>query len=101
MRSFQDIDHAGDRRDSKSTANRVPYIFGTEMFVPISRIDNERIIVLHRSVEADVLSLDAGVRMEGLSALTQRDTVIDVLGSATTLVAGDRMRRQQKRKTDA
>ena len=39
----------------------------------------QQIVVSHNSTEADVTSLDAGLRMEGLPALTLWNLVIDVL----------------------
>ena len=37
--------------------------------------------VSHRSTESEIISLDAGLRMDGLTALAQWDVVIEVLRS--------------------
>ena len=54
---FQNSDFAGDLEDSKPT------------FVPISWMCKKRTSVSHSSTESEIISLDAGSRMEGLPAL--------------------------------
>ena len=67
---FQDSDFAGDLEDSKSTSEGVLCIFGSHMFVPISWMSKKQTSVSHSSPEAEIISLDAGLRMDGIPALT-------------------------------
>ena len=55
---LQDSHFAGDLEDSKSTSRRV---------------------LSHSSTESEIISLDAGLRMDGLLALDLQDIVIEVL----------------------
>ena len=56
--------------DSKSTLGRVPCIFGSHTFVPISWMCKKQTSVSHSSAEAEIISIDAGLRMDGIPALT-------------------------------
>ena len=51
-------------------------------FVPITWVCKKHGAVSHSSTEAEVIALDAALRLEGLPALMLWDTVIDVLDSA-------------------
>ena len=74
-------DLAGDLEDSKSTSCGVLSIFGRRTFVPISWMCKNQTSVSHRSTESEVISLDAGLRVDGLPALDLCDIVIEVLRS--------------------
>ena len=80
---FQDSDIAGDLEDSKSTSGGVLSIFGSRTFVPISisqlHSSAEVMSVPYSSTESEILSLDAGLRIDGLPALDLWDLVIEVL----------------------
>ena len=65
----QDSDFAGDLEDSNSTSGRILCIFGSRTFVPIRWMCKTQTSVSHSSAEAELLSLDAGLRM-GLSDLS-------------------------------
>ena len=78
---FQDSDFAGDLEDSKSTSQGVLCIFGSHMFVPISWMCKKQTSVSHCSTEAEIISLDAGLRMDGIPALTLWDLVIEIFHS--------------------
>ena len=78
---FQDSDFAGDLEDSKSTSGGTLCIFGSHTFVPISWMCQKQTSVSHSSTEAEVISLDAGLRMDGIPAVTLWDLVIDMLHS--------------------
>ena len=67
--SFQDSDFTGDLEDSKSTLGRVLCIFGSRTFVPISWMCKKQTSVSHSSAESEIISLGAGLRMDGLLAL--------------------------------
>ena len=66
---FQDSDFAGDLDDSKSTSGGALCIFGSHTFVPISLVCKKQTCVSHSSTEAETISLDAGLRMDGFPAL--------------------------------
>ena len=78
---FQDSDFAGDIEDSKSTSVGILYIFGRHTFVPISWMCKKQTSVSHSSTEAEIIFLDAGSRMDCISALTFWDLVIEVFQS--------------------
>ena len=66
---FQDSDFAGDLEDSKSTSGGILCIFGSCTFVPICWMCKRQTSVSHSSTEAEIISLDAGPRMDGIPAL--------------------------------
>ena len=65
---FQDYDFAGDLEDSKSTSDGLLCIFGSHTFAPISWMCKTQTSVSHSSSEAEIISLDAGSRMDGIPA---------------------------------
>ena len=73
---FQDSDFAGDLEDSKSTSGGTLCVFGSHTFVPISWMCKKQTSVSHSSTEAEIISLDAGSRMDGIPALTLWDLVL-------------------------
>ena len=77
---FQDSDFAGDLKDSKSTSGGVLCIFGSRALVPISWMCKKQTSISHSSTESEIMSLDAGLRMDGLLGLDLWDLVIEVLG---------------------
>ena len=66
---FQDSDFACDFEGSKSTSGGILCIFGTHTFVPISWMCKKQTSVSHSSTEAEIISLDAGPRMDGIPPL--------------------------------
>ena len=80
---FQDSDFAGDLEDSKSTSGGTLCIFRSHTFVPISWMCKKQTSDSHRSTESEIMSLDAGLRMDGLPALDLWDLVIEVLHSSS------------------
>ena len=66
---FQDPDFAGDLEDSKSTSCAVLNLFSSRTVVPISWMCKKQTSVSHSSTESEIISLDAGLRMDGLPAL--------------------------------
>ena len=75
---FSDASFAGDLRDSKSTSGGFLCLVGPNTYVPISWICKKQGAVSHSTAEAEVISLDAGVRLEGLPALSLWSLVIDI-----------------------
>ena len=75
---FSDASFAGDLRDSKSTSGGILCLVGPNTYVPICWICKKQGAVSHSTAEAEIISLDAGVRLEGLPALSLWSLVIDV-----------------------
>ena len=80
---FQDSDFAGDLEDSKSTSGGTLCIFGSHMFVPSSWMCRKQTAVSHSSTESEIISLDAGLRMDGIPALDVWDLFVTVLHGNT------------------
>ena len=54
-------------------------IFGSHTFVPISWMRKKQTSVSHSSTESEIISLDAGLRMDGIPALDLWDLIVTVL----------------------
>ena len=80
---FQDSDFAGDLEDSKSTSGGTLCVFGSHAFVPISWMCKKQTSVSHSSTESEIISLDVGLRLDGIPALDLWDLVVLVLGNTT------------------
>ena len=79
--TVQDSDFAGDLEDSKSTSGGTLCSFGSHTFVPISRMCMKQTSVSHSSTESEIISLDAGLRLDGIPALDLWDLIVSVLGN--------------------
>ena len=77
---FQDSHFAGDLEGSKSTSGGTVCIFGSRTFVPISWMCKKQTAVSHSSTESEIISLDTGLRLDGLLALELWDLIVSVLG---------------------
>ena len=82
---FQDSDFVGDLEDSKSTSGGTLCIFGSHTFVPISWMCKKQTAVSHSSTESEIISLDAGMRLDGLPALELWDLIVSVLGGVSQI----------------
>ena len=80
---FQDSDFAGDLEDSKSTSGGTLCVFGSHTFVPISWMCQKQTAVSHSSTESEIISLDTGLRLDGLPALELWDLIVSVLGNVS------------------
>ena len=80
---FQDSDFAGDLEDSKSTSGGTLCVFGSHPFVPISWMCKKQTSVSQSSTESEIisLSLDTGLRLDGLLALELWDLIVSVFGN--------------------
>ena len=58
------------RSQSQHQENKVLFIFGSHTFVPLGWSLKTKTGVSHSSVEAEVMSLDAGLRLGGIPALS-------------------------------
>ena len=80
---FQDSDFAGDLEDSKSASGGTLCVLGSHTFVPISWMCKKRTAVSHSSTESEIISLDTGLRLDGLLALELWDLIVSVLGNSS------------------
>ena len=80
---FQDSDFAGHLAYSKSTSGEILCIFGSHTFVPTSWMCNKQTSVSHISTESEFVSLDAGVRTDGIPALDLWDLGIEVFHTSS------------------
>ena len=78
---FQDSDFAADLEDSKSTSVGTLCILGGHTFVPISWMCKKQTSVSHSSTESEIISLDEGLRLDGIPALDLWDLIVAVLGN--------------------
>ena len=60
-------------------------MFGSHTFVPISWMCKRQTAVCHSSTESDIISLDTGLRLDGLPALELWDLIVSVLGNVSQL----------------
>ena len=70
---------SGDLEDLKSTSGGILCILRSRTFVPTSWMCKKRTSVSHSSTESEVVSLDAGLRMDGIPALDLWDVVVELL----------------------
>ena len=80
---FQDSDFAGDLEDSKSTSGGTLCVLGSHTFVPISWMCKKQTSVSHSSTESEIISSDAGLRLDGIPALDLWDLIVSVLGNVS------------------
>ena len=80
---FQDSDSASDLEDSKSTSGGTLCVVGSHTFVPISWMCEKQTSGSHNPTESEIISLDAGLRLDGLTALDLWDLIVSVLGNMT------------------
>ena len=80
---FQDSHFAGDLEDSKSTSGGTLCVFGSHTFVPISWMCKKQTAVSHSSTESEIISLDAGLRLDGVPAHELWDLIVSAFGSMT------------------
>ena len=85
---FQDSDFAGDLEDSKSTSGGTLCIFGSHTFVPISWMYKKQTSVSHSSTESEIISLDTGLRLDGLPALELWDLIVSSFGNISHVSDG-------------
>ena len=78
---FQDSVFAEDLEDSKSISGGTLCVFGSHTFVPISWTCKKQTSVSHNSTESEIISLDTGLRLDGLPALELWDLIVSVFGN--------------------
>ena len=85
---FQDSDFAGDLEDSKSTSGGTLCVLGSHTFVPTSWMCKKKTAVSHSSPQSEIISLDTGLRLDGLPALELWDPIVSVLGNVSRVSDG-------------
>ena len=75
---FADASFAGDLTDSKSTSGNYLVLMGPRTFVPLSWMCKKQGVVSHSSTEAEVVSLETAVRLEGIPALMLWSEITEV-----------------------
>ena len=83
---FQDSVFVGDLEDSKSTSGGTLCVLGSHTFVPISWMCKKQTSVSHSSTESEIISLDTGLRLDGLLALDLWDLMVLVFGNKELLL---------------
>ena len=79
---YVDAGFDGDLPDSKSTSGATLFLVGPNTFVPITWLCKKQGAVSHSSTEAEVIALDAAMRMEGIPMLMFWDQVIEVFSKS-------------------
>ena len=80
---FKDSDFAVDLEDSKSTSVGTLCVFGSHTFVPLSWMCKKQTSVSHSSTESDMISLDGGLRLDGMPVVDLWHLIVVVLGNTT------------------
>ena len=75
-------------KNSKSTSGGTLCIFASHTFVPISWMCKKQTSVSHRSTKSEIISLDTGLRLDGLLALELWDLIVSVLGNGSRVSDG-------------
>ena len=57
--------------------------FGSPTFVPVSWMCKKQTSVSHSSTESEIISLDTGLRLDGIPALDLWDLMVSVFGNTT------------------
>ena len=63
-------------------------VFGSHTFVPISWMCKKQFAVSHGSTESEIISLDTGLRLDGLPALELWDLIVSFLGNVSRVSDG-------------
>ena len=79
---------AADLEDSESTPGGTLCVFRSHTFVPISWMCKKQTAVSHSSTESEIISLDTGLRLDGLPALELWDLIVSVLGNVSRVSDG-------------
>ena len=72
---------SGDLEDSKATSGGTLCIVGSHTFVPMSWMCKKQTAVSHSSTESEIISLDTGLRLDGLPVLELWDLIVSVFGN--------------------
>ena len=73
----------GDLEDSKFTSGGTFCVYGSHTFFPNSWMCKKQTSVSHSSTESEIVSLNAGLRLNGIPALDLWDLIVAVLHGKT------------------
>ena len=76
---FSDASFGGDLTDSKSITGAYLCLVGPNTRVPLAWMCKKQGAVSHSSTEAEMIALEAGMRMEGIPALILWSPILEVL----------------------
>ena len=79
---FCDAGFAGDLLDSKSTSGAFIALVGPSTFAPITWMCKKQGAASHSTTEAEIIAMDAALRMEGLALLMLLDCIKFVFGGS-------------------
>ena len=82
---FTDADFAGNLRDSKSTTGMFLAMVGPNTFRPLGAVSKTQSAVSHSSTEAEVITLDHAVRVEGLPTMSFWEVIQPLLSGKVSL----------------
>ena len=72
-------------QDLLRTGWNIVHFFGIHSFVPHSWMCKKQTSVSHSSTESEIISLDAGLRLDWLPALESSDLIVSVSGSVSQI----------------
>ena len=78
---FQDSDFSKLQDLLQCTSGGTLCILGSHTFVPICWMCKKQAAVFHSSTESEIISLDTGLRLDGLPSLELWDLFVSVLGN--------------------
>ena len=87
----QELDQSCVSWSARKLTRGVLCIFGSRTFVPTSWMCKKQTSVFHSSTESAIISLDAGLLMDGLPALDLWDIVFEVLRSTHNTPRHDKL----------
>ena len=98
---YADASFAGDLDDSKSSTGSVLCSLGPNTFVPITWICKKQSAVSHSSTEAEVIALNAAVRLDGVPWLLFREEVVQVFAQGKEPVSRPNKDKRDRVSTDS
>ena len=84
---FSDASFGADLVDSKSTTGAFLCLVGPNTFVPLTWVCKKQGAISHSSSEAEIIALEAGVRMEGIPRLVLWREIICLLRRGISSIA--------------
>ena len=79
---FSDASFADDLAKSKSTTGAYLVLVGPKTYVPLSWMCKKQGAVSHSSTEAEIIALDAMIRLEGLPGLHLWSQVVETMSQS-------------------
>ena len=86
---FADASFAGDLKDSKSPSGGYLCLVGPRTYVPLTWVCKKQGAVSHSSTEAEVIALEALMRLEGIPSLNLWNQMLEMLKPGTVVRPDD------------